>query len=154
MNVYQNKGKIIMRNEKNEFIVKFVKDRLPLIYWTIILLICFTLFIFAPYEIFFTNIGDMQFPISDLIPFTMLLFLATGLGMFIAFKVLHFLSSKIADFFLVLLFALLLVFYIQGNFLPTDYGLLNGEQVDWNTMESYPQYCGLVYRLFYCLFCI
>ncbi len=102
-----------MKNRTNQSKkVRILHDRIPVAYYAVMLFICFTICIFAPYEIFFTNIGDMQFSISDLIPFTMLLFVATGATMWIVLKVLHFLSSKVANVVVVLLFSVFLAFYI------------------------------------------
>lgn len=98
----------------------------------ICLMVTFTFFIFAPLEVYFSNIDDIWFGIGDFI-----LYLAIG---FIAFFSAGMLLdvcgckyfSKIWNYIVYTIFLITLALYIQGNFLKNDYGQLDGQPIDWS----------------------
>ena len=105
-------------------------------YVIVILLFVFTVFIFAPFELFFASIHEFWFSVYDLLPFAMLGLFGGNLLAIIGFGMLNKLCPKMAQILLVLLFGLTLCLYIQGNFIIGDYGLLDGEKIDWG---AYPK---------------
>lgn len=126
----------ISNNCHNEQLVskknKYLKRKIPSSYIIVVLFFSFTLFIFAPYEIYFTNIDNFKFSVYDIISFTVLFFVSSFIGLFFIYQILFMFLKKISQFLLIVLFGTTFAFYIQGNYLRTDYGVLNGEQVDWS----------------------
>lgn len=97
------------------------------------LLFCgFMLFLFAPLEIYFSNINNLWFTIYDFAGYLMVLFI-----LYIAIIVLvNWLFAcrnlKIYEKLVYYIFLLGLAFYIQGNFILTDYGQLDGSPINWS----------------------
>ena len=115
-------------SKKNKYLIRMI----PSSYIIVILFFSFTLFIFAPYEIYFTNIDNFKFSVYDIISFTVLFFVSSFVGLFFIYQILFMFLKNISQFLLIILFGVTFAFYFQGNYLRTDYGLLNGEQVNWS----------------------
>lgn len=107
-----------------------------LVNWPIYLLVCFTIFIFAPCEIYFSNIDDMWFGLKDFLPYLLggfvLIFLALAVVDIIGSKF----FSTVWDNILYVAFVILVALYIQGNFLQNSYGELDGQAIDWSLYKS------------------
>ena len=101
-------------------------------YYFIILWGIFMVFIFSPFEIFLSNRNNFDFGIYDLFPFAIMGVVFGSVGSILFMKVIAHVNCKAAEYIAGLIFALLSAFYLQGNFLRTDYGQLNGEAVDWS----------------------
>lgn len=94
------------------------------------------LFVFAPLEIYFSNIDEFWFGLTNLLPII-------GITFFVIFGLLIFLLgiiyrkgglySKLYCLFLGLFIGL----YIQGNYIPRDYGVLDGQQIQWDQYDGY-----------------
>ena len=94
----------------------------------------FTLLIFAPFELYMSNAGELWFPFSRIAWCFALLFAAAfsamlGVGLC--------LRGKIFNLYITLLFACTLMLYVQGNFLNIDYGPLDGRDIDWTRYGAY-----------------
>lgn len=89
----------------------------------------FTFFGFGAWEMFFTNQSEFWFRYEDivgsLIAFGVVFFLIGTIALLI-------LPQKLSDFFLVEVEAFSIAFYIQGNFLPNNYGALDGTEIIWS----------------------
>ena len=97
-------------------------------------LLAFTLFIFAPINIYLNNVNEFWFRLSQfwwvMAILGVVVFLLTfGFGML--------LKGKLLNLYVTLLFALTVVLYLQGNFFNISYGELNGEQVNWSRYGGY-----------------
>ena len=93
------------------------------------LLLAITFGVCGPIQLYLTNMQELWFSIGDIWWMCLLcgaiLFLAcVGVGML--------LPKRIASYYGVLLFAVALGLYIQGNFFPTDYGVLDGREIQWD----------------------
>lgn len=95
----------------------------------------FTIFIFAPFELYMTNCNDFWFSIYD--------FGGYMIGAFIAYAVFSGLlillskdRKKILNVVSYILFLIVLDLYIQGNFLRTDFGQLDGQAVQWSNYSA------------------
>lgn len=102
-----------------------------------ILLLAFTTSIFGTIELYYTNHEEFWFTSTDafivsgiLAGSCMLVLLAVGL----------LLKGKLRDLYSSLVFTIGAALYIQGNFANMNYGILNGEAVDWG---AYPVYAVL-----------
>ncbi|MBQ2770589.1 MAG: sulfatase-like hydrolase/transferase [Clostridia bacterium] len=94
----------------------------------------FTLLIFAPFELYMSNAGELWFPFSKIIGGFLILFLAafilmTAVGML--------LKGKLLNLYVTLLFAVTVMLYLQGNFLNIDYGALDGRDILWEKYGAY-----------------
>ncbi len=95
----------------------------------------FMLCVFAPLETFFTNESEFWFGLIQLIPVLLIVFVAFSIILY-ALSILA-KKSKAAMYIYTFAFTLLLFFYIQGNYIPRNYGVLNGADIDWNSYTSY-----------------
>ena len=103
----------------------------------IVLLVCaslsLTFFLFGPVQLFLLNSGELWFRLSDvLIPGSIVCLASWVLLSLIGIL----LRGKTRNCYIFLVFGLTLALYIQGNYVRTDYGTLNGASVAW---ENYRQ---------------
>lgn len=104
--------------------------------WEINLFFAFTIFIFAPIELYLTNINGFWFKISDVLLFTTPCFLTVMMISMAVFALLREKLSMIRQGLAALLFGTGLALYIQGNFINADYGILDGRQIDWSKYSA------------------
>lgn len=99
-----------------------------------IVLVTFTVAVFAPIEFYFTNYDEFWFTHQDALLVSGIL---AAFCMAVLFLVGLLLAGAGRDLYSCLLFVIGTLLYIQGNFVNINYGLLDGEAVDWG---SYPLY--------------
>ena len=93
----------------------------------------FNIFIFAPIEIFYTNINELWFNIGDILP----IIIPTAIIItFILWLLLKLFKEKAKSIYITTLFIINLGLYIQGNFLNLGYNVLDGEIINWGSMIS------------------
>lgn len=97
------------------------------------LLLSFTFFMFAPVSLYAANSSEFWFGIGDMIP---IMTIGLVITFTITFMLLCFTKGKFHDITLAVIFALGLAFYIQGNWLPADYGVLDGRAIAWENYQS------------------
>lgn len=89
-----------------------------------------TLGIFGPLVLYITNINEFWFSIADIWWIAAL----GGLVLFtLCFGISLVFKGKGKEIYICIIFGLALGFYIQGNFINVDYGVLDGESIDWNS---------------------
>ncbi len=90
---------------------------------------CFMFCVFAPLDAFFSNESEYWFQLRHLVPVVLTVFVAV----FSAFALcsLAICRTRLNAALYSLCVAILLFFYIQGNFIPRPYGVLNGVDIDW-----------------------
>ncbi len=117
-----------------ELIMKMTKDKYTF-NWGLIF-IGFLLFIFAPFELFFSNIDDLWFTVYHFAPYLLIGFMIyavlTVCWEFLIAK--HF--AKVWDAIACVLFCLVFACYIQGNFFLVNYGQLDGQPIDWSKYKT------------------
>jgi hypothetical protein len=92
-------------------------------------LLSFTLLFFGPAQLYFTNICEIPFLFSDIWYRILAISIFVGLSFALLLWWLKgFWHSTIST----LVFAIGLLFWIQGNILVWNYGLLNGQEIFWN----------------------
>ena len=93
------------------------------------LLFAFTLFVFAPTDLYFATADELWFSLVELIPW--LLILAA-----VAFVTITLLSCVLPQKFSIAfragVYACSFLLWLQGNALVTNYGTLDGEEIDWS----------------------
>lgn len=91
--------------------------------------------IFAPLDIFFTNRNEFWFSLSQLLPVLLPAFISVAL--IISFFLIAIQKSGAASSIYGFLLYTYLFFYIQGNYIPRDYGVLDGVEIDWAGHSAY-----------------
>lgn len=108
--------------------MQFTKIGLPY-FWCL-----FTCFIFSPLELYFTNAEELWFGLSDFLPLlTIVVAILWTVLMFLHIV----LMKKIMLAVWKILWILSVCLYIQGDFIPVSYGVMNGTEIDWNHYRSY-----------------
>lgn len=97
--------------------------------------IAFMFFIFAPLDAFFANKDEFWFSLFQLLPMLVITFV----GFTVIFSVFMLLiqRSKAAPYIYGFLLYVYLFFYIQGNYIPRNYGVLNGTEINWSDYGTY-----------------
>lgn len=97
--------------------------------------ISFMFCVFAPLDTFLTNQSEFWFHLLQLLPVLLISFAAMAgilYGLCLLAK-----RTKIALYIYGFFFSILVFFYIQGNYIPRNYGVLNGVEIQWS---DYPEY--------------
>jgi len=92
-------------------------------------LIAFTIGFFGPATLYYTNFFEYSNTFSDFFPYLISLTIIFGISLTLLSLLF---KGKIQQKIICLVFALGLLFYIQGNILVWDYGILNGQEIIWN----------------------
>lgn len=102
--------------------------------------------VFAPLELFFTNINDVWFDIYDILPPLALITAVIALITSAVLLLLTKLSPKAGKIASIAVSIACVSLYIQGNFLQASYDKLGGETIDWSmyTAEGISNVCGWV----------
>lgn len=99
------------------------------------LCLCFLLWIYAPLELFLNNQTDFSFRLGDMLNVVMPCF-AVSMAVICAISALLLkLSRKLYYIVMAALFAVIIAFYVQGNFLVNNLPPLDGTYIDFN---AYP----------------
>lgn len=93
----------------------------------------FTIMLFSPFVMYVTNADELWFGMSYFLP---MLVLWTVLAVLVCGVLLSVIPKKISDAVAVVIFALGIGTYIQGQILKNDYGTLDGTEVDWSLYKS------------------
>ncbi len=104
----------------------------------------FLLFLYAPLELYFTNITDFWFDLYNIIGIELVMFLLTTAVIFGALflaNLIHPIVYKVLYCAGVVLF---FTFYVEGNFLSKDLPLLDGRKIDWQAISMHRVYSILV----------
>lgn len=88
----------------------------------------FTFFGFGTVELYISNPSEFWFTAKDIFPTIILIAIIAFLILTI---LVFFLPQHIYEYVLVLIWGITIALYIQGNFLPNDYGALNGVEILW-----------------------
>lgn len=107
------------------------KDRsTPL--WAVLTFLSATFFLFGPLSLYLTNRSEMWFGLGDVLAVCIPLGLAVLAVLWLVWRFI--LRRRGREWYVCLLFGLALALYVQGNYLSvfTNYGTLNGEDVDWS----------------------
>lgn len=102
---------------------RFRKIWMPCLLLSVILGLC------GPIQLYLMNMSELWFSIGDigwicLLCGAMLFAILSGIGLL--------LPDGIVDYYIAVLFGISIGLYIQGNFIPTDYGVLDGREIHWD----------------------
>lgn len=97
--------------------------------------LAFMFCVFAPLDTFFANREEFWFSLAQLLPVLAITFVV-GTVIFSVFM--WFVRRRKGFLYIYGFFQQLYVFfYIQGNFIPRDYGVLNGTEIKWSEYNLY-----------------
>ncbi len=92
-------------------------------------LVAGTFFIYGPMTIYAGNLQDLWFPLSAIGPIQV----AAALGSFAVLTTLgYFTPGRAGRAITALVFGVGLALYIEGTFMPMDYGILDGKPIAWS----------------------
>lgn len=91
-------------------------------------ILAFNVFLFVPFTLYVGNLDEFIASFSTILTFYIrpAIFFIAALSLIGAF-----LTKSVFHRYLILLAAISLLFWIQGNMLVWDYGLMNGRGIDW-----------------------
>lgn len=93
--------------------------------------------VFTPLESYLANKSDFWFKLSTLLGVTLISFILCVVIATLLFGYVIGRIEKIASKLYALLLSIFVYAYIQGNYVPRDYGILNGDSIDFS---AYPEY--------------
>lgn len=97
--------------------------------------ISFMMCIFAPIDVYYANMGEYWFSLGLLLSVSIIPFILINIFMFIIGCLIS--TKKVFGVLFVSLTGLFIYLYIQGNYIPRNYGVLNGKEVDWSAYSGY-----------------
>lgn len=89
------------------------------------------LFLFAPVQLYIANISELWFSFVDILGVSLASFALATLIIFLIGLAIRRISLKAFYVYAALSCGLGTAFYIQGNYIPFEYGILNGSSIDW-----------------------
>ena len=101
-------------------------------YYAVSMFLTFTICIYAPFELYLTNQSEFWFSLS--------LIWWIPLSVWIVAEVMVLLIGKLPikkNLYEALLFSTAVCFYIQGNFLNLDVGVMNGAEIEWKDYSDH-----------------
>lgn len=97
--------------------------------------ISFQFCVFAPLEAYFSNAAEFWFRLPHLLPIVLTVFAVVFVVLSAAGLLLGRTKAGACLYSFFLLLAV--YFYIQGNFIPRDYGVFNGTEINWDEHTLY-----------------
>lgn len=123
------KNNIFLRKTKELLIGKrTIKERIPTAFWPVFSL-TFILILFGPLDLSHIAETYVSYSVLDVLPSCLQLFC---LCLFIGFIILLVIGGKLHSLLSSLISGLALAFYVQGNWLNVDLGVLDGNSVEWD----------------------
>ncbi len=99
------------------------------------LAISFMVCIFAPLETYFANKTEFWFEIKQILPIILVAFVVVCIVLCLIGML--FQKTKWSHYIYGFVFCGMLYFYIQGNYVPRNYGVLNGVDIEWGSYTGY-----------------
>lgn len=83
----------------------------------------------GPIQLYLMNMSELWFSVEDIV----WLCLLCGVILFVVLSGIGLLlPESIVNYYIAVLFGISIGLYIQGNFVPTDYGVLDGRAINWD----------------------
>lgn len=98
--------------------------------------LCFFMIIFAPFEEYISNIGELRYDIYDLLKMIVPIFFGSIIIISFVFCIINKISFKLYSIVVAAFFAITLALYIQGNFLSTVLPPLDGSEINWSDYDN------------------
>lgn len=98
--------------------------------------LCFTLFIYAPYELYVTNQLEFWFTAGQMLPYVLGLFAAAFLAILLVLYIARRINEKLYNLVSVACLVALICSWVQGSFLVWDLPPMDGKPVDWGSFPA------------------
>ena len=98
--------------------------------------LCFTLFIYAPYELYVTNQLEFWFTAGQMLPYVLGLFAAAFLTILLVLYIARRINEKLYNFVSAACLVALICSWVQGSFLVWDLPPMDGKPVDWGSFPA------------------
>ena len=98
--------------------------------------LCFTLFIYAPYELYVTNQLEFWFTAGQMLPYVLGLFAAAFLAILLVLYIARRINEKLYNFVSAACLVALICSWVQGSFLVWDLPPMDGKPVDWGSFPA------------------
>ena len=95
--------------------------------------LCFTLFIYAPYELYVTNQLEFWFTAGQMLPYALGLFAAAFLAILLVLYIARRINEKLYNLVSAACLVALICSWVQGSFLVWDLPPMDGKPVDWGS---------------------
>lgn len=95
--------------------------------------LCFTLFIYAPYELYVTNQLEFWFTAGQMLPYVLGLFAAAFLAILLVLYIARRINEKLYNLVSAACLVVLICSWVQGSFLVWDLPPMDGKPVDWGS---------------------
>ncbi len=92
---------------------------------------CFMIFLYAPIEIFFTNVEEFNFAFSDIISTMLPVFFGAFILFSGIFIILRRINIKVYNIVLIIYFIIFVSTYIQGTYMSGNLPPLDGRTINW-----------------------
>ena len=92
----------------------------------------FMLCVFAPLEMYFTNIDEFWFDVYLLLPVALICFAAAAVISVLVMLVLFLINRRVYQVGLIIEFIVFICTYIQGNYMVASLPALDGNKIDWS----------------------
>lgn len=92
----------------------------------------FMLLIYAPLELYFTNISEWWYDIYFLLPVLIVLFLVAIVTSVIILFIIRKIFPRLCDYIIGLYFVIFICLYIQGNYLAGGLPIFDGRTIEWS----------------------
>lgn len=92
----------------------------------------FMLCVFAPLEMYFTNIDEFWFDVYLLLPVALICFAAAAVISVLVMLVLFLINRRVYQAGLIIEFIVFICTYIQGNYMVASLPALDGNKIDWS----------------------
>lgn len=92
----------------------------------------FLICVFAPLEMYFTNIEEFWFDIYTLLPLTAAGFAVVAVSLSLLMLILFIINEKVYYVGMLIEAVIFVCTYIQGNYMVASLPSLDGSQIDWN----------------------
>lgn len=99
-------------------------------------MISFFVFLFCPLEFYWSNKSEFFFSVYDFIYILIFAFLVSFVTMTAIYYVLGRVNDSVAEAILCIGFFLCIGMYIQGNYIPSHIGPLDGSKIDWSKYST------------------
>lgn len=121
--------------KKRESVKEFYEDGMYISWICLNFVFSFTIYFFAPLEAFFANNAEFWFTFGHILPMLLVVFILH----FILMSVFLFLLRKLRQSVWIygFLFCTLLYLYVQGNYVPREYGAFDGTDIQWDSYHGY-----------------
>lgn len=96
----------------------------------------FMINIFGPLEMYLSEKAEYLFSGKEFLPYCIVIFIVLGAALWGVMLIADLIHSVFFKIICALLMGIYIAGYIQGNYIVTNYGAMNGETIDWSQFRT------------------